>query len=148
MYQVRCLRPWRPSLSVISAAFMALGKSCLLAKTKRRASRSSSSFNIRWSSSRASETRSRSLESTTKMMPWVFWKSRENDGMTKLSQGREGTQRTMPPERADLVLTSNIPNSERDVLVFNGFDIESYERVSSQRETGRRGPTHRLWGWW
>jgi hypothetical protein len=26
-------------------------------------------------SSRASETRSRSFESTTKMMPWVFWKS-------------------------------------------------------------------------
>jgi hypothetical protein len=50
------------------------GKSCLLAKTRRRASRSSSSFSIRWSSSRASTTRSRSLLSTTKMIPCVFWK--------------------------------------------------------------------------
>ena len=45
------------------------GRSCLLAKTKRRASRNSSSFNIRCNSSRASTTRSRSLLSTTKMMP-------------------------------------------------------------------------------
>ena len=152
-YQVLWRREWSPSLSVISAAFMALGRSwrarerkegqtrsrdtprhkvvrtCLLAKTRRRASRSSSSFNIRPTgrqegkrrqgqlrpsfrssvaterppprrstripsspiicpprlrckvkrlysrSSRASETRSRSLESTTKMIPWVFWKS-------------------------------------------------------------------------
>jgi enoyl-[acyl-carrier-protein] reductase (NADH) len=54
---------------------MALGKSCLLAKTRRIASRSSSSLSIRWSSSRASPIRSRSLESTTKMIPCVFWKS-------------------------------------------------------------------------
>ncbi|KIP10690.1 hypothetical protein PHLGIDRAFT_209497 [Phlebiopsis gigantea 11061_1 CR5-6] len=75
MNHVLCLRPCSPSLSVISAAFMALGRSCLLAKTSRRASRSSSSLSIRCSSSRASETRSRSFESTTKMMPCVFWKS-------------------------------------------------------------------------
>lgn len=50
------------------------GKSCLLAKTSRRASRSSSSFNMRCNSSRASTIRSRSLLSTTKMIPWVFWK--------------------------------------------------------------------------
>lgn len=75
MNHVRCLSPCNPSLSVISAAFMALGRSCLLAKTRRMASRSSSSFNIRCNSSRASEIRSRSFESTTKMIPWVFWKS-------------------------------------------------------------------------
>ena len=70
---------------------------CLLAKTNSKASRSSSSLSIRctfesqhssplelreipqWRShshsSRASVIRSRSLESTTKMIPWVFWKS-------------------------------------------------------------------------
>ncbi|CAL1407744.1 unnamed protein product [Linum trigynum] len=32
------------------------------------------SFNMRWSSSLASTTRSRSLLSTTKISPWVFWK--------------------------------------------------------------------------
>lgn len=95
--QALCLKLCSPSLSVISAAFMAFchgkrllvqfhlkmhtkksrkltGKSCLLAKTKSKASRSSSSFNILWSSSRASLTRSLSLESTTKIIPWVFWK--------------------------------------------------------------------------
>ena len=35
-------REWRPSLSVISAAFMAFGRSCLLANTRRTASRNSS----------------------------------------------------------------------------------------------------------
>lgn len=79
MNHVLCLRPWRPSLSVISAAFIAFGRSCLLAKTRRRASRSSSSLSIRCNSSRASETRSRSLESTTKMIPCVFWKSERSN---------------------------------------------------------------------
>ena len=78
IYQCLFLKECKPSLSVISAAFIALGRSCLLANTSKRASRSSSSFNIRWSSSRASEIRSRSLESTTKMIPWVFWKSMQN----------------------------------------------------------------------
>jgi hypothetical protein len=31
----------------------------------------------------------------------------------------------VPPERADLVLPSYIPNGERDVLVFYGLDIET-----------------------
>ena len=34
----------------------------------------------------------------------------------------------MPPERANLVLTSDIPYSERNVLVFDGLDIETFER--------------------
>lgn len=33
----------------------------------------------------------------------------------------------VPPERTDLVLTSDIPNGETDVLVLNRLDIESYE---------------------
>ncbi len=94
IYQLRFRNEWRPNLSVISAAFIAFGKSylekkqknnlikkyfkikltCLLANIKRTASRNSSSANIRWSSSRASPTRSRSLLSTTKIKPCVFWK--------------------------------------------------------------------------
>jgi hypothetical protein len=42
IYQWRWRNEWRPSLSVISAAFIALGRSCLLANTSRTASRSSS----------------------------------------------------------------------------------------------------------
>merc|ERR1711939_1197652 len=61
------------SFSVTSAAVIALGKSCLFAKTRRTASRISSSFSILLSSSFASSTRSRSLLSTTKIKPCVFW---------------------------------------------------------------------------
>jgi len=50
------------------------GRSCLLAKTRSSAFLNSSSFSMRCNSSRASTIRSRSLLSTTKMMPWVFWK--------------------------------------------------------------------------
>ena len=44
-HQWRWRSEWRPSLSVISAAFIALGRSCLLAKTSSTASRSSSCTN-------------------------------------------------------------------------------------------------------
>lgn len=53
MYHCLWRRPCRPSLSVISAALMALGKSCLLANTRRIDSRNSSSFNMRCNSSLA-----------------------------------------------------------------------------------------------
>lgn len=43
MYQFLFRSEWRLSLSVISAAVIAFGRSCLLAKTRRIASRSSSS---------------------------------------------------------------------------------------------------------
>ena len=48
-----CLKPWSPSLSVISAALIALGRSCLLANTSRMESLNSSSLSMRCSSSRA-----------------------------------------------------------------------------------------------
>jgi hypothetical protein len=38
---------------------------------------------------------------------------------------REHALRTMPPERTNLVLTTNIPHGERDVLVLNRLDVES-----------------------
>ena len=53
-YQFRFLSECKPNLSVISAAFIAFGRSCLLARMSKTASRSSSSANIRMSSSFAS----------------------------------------------------------------------------------------------
>ena len=35
-----------------------------------------------------------------------------------------GVLEVMPPERADLVLTANIPHGELDVLVLNGLNVE------------------------
>lgn len=36
----------------------------------------------------------------------------------------------MPPQGTNLVLSSDIPHGERDVLVLNGLDVESCEEVS------------------
>ena len=58
MHQLRWRRDCKPSFSMTSAADMALGRSCLLQNTSRTASWSSSSFNMRCNSSRASPTRS------------------------------------------------------------------------------------------
>lgn len=35
----------------------------------------------------------------------------------------------MPPKRPDLVLATDIPDGELDVLVFDGFNIEAYWRL-------------------
>merc|ERR1719316_964880 len=64
---------FKPSFCEISAAFIASGKSCLLANTKTAASRISSSLIILKSSSCASSMRSRSLLSTTKIAASVPW---------------------------------------------------------------------------
>ena len=32
---------------------------------------------------------------------------------------------TVPPEGADLVLSSDVPHGERDVLVFDSLDVET-----------------------
>lgn len=35
-------------------------------------------------------------------------------------------QRTVPPEGTNLVLSSDVPNSERDVLVLDSLDVEAW----------------------
>ena len=39
-----------------------------------------------------------------------------------------GVLEVMPPQRSDLVLTADVPHGELDVLVFDGLDVEAYER--------------------
>ena len=60
------------------------------------------------------------------MIPWVFWKS----GIAGLDvrmphAGNRANRLTVSPEWADLVLPSNIPHSEGDVLVLDRLDIEA-----------------------
>jgi len=45
--------------------------------------------------------------------------------MLKKARLRTRLSLTVPPERADLVLPSYIPNGERDVLIFYGLNIET-----------------------
>jgi CBS-domain-containing membrane protein len=39
-----------------------------------------------------------------------------------------GILKVMSPERSDLVLTTNVPNCELDVLVLDGLNVEAYRR--------------------
>ena len=38
-----------------------------------------------------------------------------------------GTSVVVPPERSNLVLSSDIPNSEGDVLVLHSLDVKTYD---------------------
>jgi hypothetical protein len=66
----------------------------------------------------------------TKMMPWVFWKSTPPQSVRK-QFFPEGHRLTMPPEGPDLVLSSDIPNGEGNVLVLDRFDVETNGRDGS-----------------
>ena len=58
----------------------------------------------------------------------------------------------MSPEGTDLVLTTDIPDGELDVLVLDGLDVETcgqalksasrVERITMDEDTDQ------LWGWW
>lgn len=56
--------------------------------------------------------------------------ARLNDTITIVAVDDEdnalGVLEVMPPERSDLVLTSDIPHGELDVLVLDSFDVETY----------------------
>jgi len=43
-----------------------------------------------------------------------------------------GILEVVSPERANLVLSTNIPHGELDVLVFDRLDVEAWRRVSSR----------------
>ena len=130
MFQVRLPRPLRPSFSVISTRDIAFGKSCLFANTRRIASRSSSSRSIFSSSLRASPTRSRSLLSTTKIIP---------RNLVIIRKGHRNSRHTlrvleiMAPQWPDLILSSDVPNSEANIFVFHCLDIEPFVCIRFQR---------------
>lgn len=54
------------------------------------------------------------------MMPCVFWKSGQRE-------------RTVTPEGTDLVLTTDIPHGERDVLVLDSLDVETWLGIFTHR---------------
>ena len=44
----------------------------------------------------------------------------------------------MPPERADLVLASDVPDGEGDVLVLDGLDVETCQHRSREFFAARK----------
>ena len=60
------------------------------------------------------------------MMPWVFWKSEIVKLGVRMQDARDGANRlTVSPEWTDLILPSDVPHSEGDILVFDRLDIEA-----------------------
>ena len=128
-------------------------KSCLLANTSNSASFISLSWMMRVSSVFASSIRARSLESMTKMSPWVPVASCQHGCLhvecctASIGVGRhmrgtvacahvysptrnnavtaQHTREVMPPQRADLVLAADVPDVELGVLICDGLDIEA-----------------------
>ena len=120
---------------------------CLLAKTRRVASLSSSSPNIRFSSSLASPARSRSLLSTTKIRPNNRNIKRIHPNSNKIrttlnsqrwptgtlrniSNSKTGNHtlcilKVMSPKWPNFVLTADIPNCEAYVLVLHCFHVKT-----------------------
>jgi len=49
------------------------------------------------------------------------WNSKMRHGAKSSSE----VELTVPPERSDLVLSSDVPHGERDVLVFDSLDVEA-----------------------
>ena len=61
------------------------------------------------------------------MIPWVFWKSEGRQLMWSRDIDIASSARlTMTPQRSDLVLTSDIPHGERDVLVLDSLHVETW----------------------
>ena len=107
---------------------------------------------ILFSSSRASLARSRSLESTTKMRPWrgqVFGelalhalqtRAAALSALSALSASKSPAHlrvlEVVAPQRADLVLTSDVPHGKVDVLVLDRLDVKALEgeNASGERE--------------
>ena len=50
-----------------------------------------------------------------------------------------GTTRTMPPERTDLVLSSDVPDGERNVLVLYSLNVEACGMKGRVRSVSARG---------
>ena len=105
------------------------------------ASLSSSSASILMSSSRASPILSLSFESTTKIKPCVRLEeelSTMNEVLYLLAFATNSYKyfriykhlrilEVVAPQRPDLVLTADIPDRERDVLVLDRLDVEAWK---------------------
>lgn len=121
--QPRCLKLCRPSLSVISAAFMAFWK---LVNTY---SLYQSSMVTHWQILLVGEDQEESVpelilvQHALQLLPCL------NNTVAIVGVDNEdntlGVLEVMPPQRPDLVLSSDIPYGELNVLVLDSLDVES-----------------------
>lgn len=127
----RCLRLWRPSLSVISAAFIAFCHSVSIAE----------GFGERDMRVRAhrqilfiGKDQEHSLPQLILVQHTLQLLTSFRNTVTIVAINNEDDAlrilEVMPPERSDLILSTNIPHGKLDVFVFHSLYVEACRRVS------------------
>lgn len=132
MYQVRARKLVRPSLSVISAAAMAFCKvwSAHRAPSYTRGCLAYGKILLVGENEKEGVPQLVLVEHTLKLLTGL------GNTVTIVAVDDEddtlGILEIMPPQGADLVLTSDVPDSELNVLVLDGLDVEAWRGTRSQ----------------
>lgn len=125
----RCLKLCRPSLSVISAAFMAF------CEWVNAYSTNLSSMATHWQILLVGEDQEESVPELILVQHALQLLSCLNHTVAIVGVDNEddtlGVLEVMPPQRPDLVLSSDIPYGELNVLVLDGLDVESCSKNAS-----------------
>ncbi len=124
--QARCRRLWRPSLSVISAAFMAFCKEVSDCCTQMLSIISYRKILLVGKDKEKSVAQLILVEHALK-----FLTSLDNTISVVGVDNKDdtlGILKVMSPERSNLVLATNVPNCELDVLVLDGLNVETCKR--------------------
>lgn len=127
---MRPLSWFSPSLSVISAAVIAFGKSCLLANINKIASLSSSSFNLNFTFKISLKIYKIYKEAYHFAK---FFSSLANSFSVVAVDYEYETLRVLKvvsPQWTNLVLTTYIPHGEANVLVLDSLNVETNCRYS------------------
>lgn len=123
MYQLRFRRLWRPSLSVTSDALIAFGRSY-----KREIQ-----LNLSWleylfvgKDKKNSVAQFIFVQHSHQFLP-----SFSDTFAIVAVHNKDQTLcilEVITPQRSNFILTTNIPDSERNVLIFNCFNVESWNQ--------------------
>lgn len=121
--QARCLKECRPSLSVISAAFMAF---YLMSTTQI------TDGGMLWAYRQillVCEDQEKSISKLVLVQHTLQLLARFHDTVTIIAVHHKddalGVLKVMPPQRSDFVLSTHIPHGELNILVFDGLDVEA-----------------------
>lgn len=129
--QARCLRLWRPSLSVISAAFMAFYQTLVSAKHNTQSWLGEPDIlqTYRQILLVGEDQEDGVPELVLVQHALQFLPGLDNTIAIVAVDDEDdtlGVLEVVSPERSDLVLPTDIPHGELDVLVLDGLDVESF----------------------
>jgi hypothetical protein len=124
--QARCLKLCRPNLSVISAAFMAFCDTLAFVTSQETSGTHRQILLVRENEEKGIP-QLILVQHTLQLFPGF------NNTVTIVAVDNEddalGVLEVMPPQRSDLVLSTDIPHRELNVLVFYGLNVEALKVV-------------------